>query len=270
MSKNDPIESALSAISQLRAATSAEQTERQLRSYLANRSNLVVAKAANVAGELRVAQLVPELVMAFERLMKDPAKLDKRCAALTEVVAALYELDCAESEIYLRGLHHVQFEPSFGEPVDAAVALRGMSAQGLLRTRYPKRMEEVLPLLGFRGEAARREIVTGELLAAVSSMMLGGHERVERRFSAASAALFEDEAGFSRPRGCRRLKPTMPGACARRLAPPGTASRVLHFVCSCDLMVCSTVGMSTAPTYFDTILPSRPIRKLTGSPSTPP
>jgi len=155
MSKNDPIESALNAISQLRSETSSERVVKQLRPYLANRSNLVVAKAAKVAGELRVAPLVPELVKAFDRFMTDPAKLDKRCAALTEIVAALYELDYPEPDVYLRGLHHVQFEPSFGEPVDAAAALRGMSAQGLLRTPYPKRMEEVLPLLVDPQPAAR-------------------------------------------------------------------------------------------------------------------
>ena len=155
MSKNDPIESALNALSQLRTETPSEHVEKQLRSYLANRSNLVVAKAAKVAGELRVAPLVPDLVKAFERLMKDPAKLDKRCAAVTEVVAALYELDYVEQEVYRLGLRHVQMEASFGPPVDAAAALRGTSAQGLLRTRYPKRMQEVLQLLVDREPAAR-------------------------------------------------------------------------------------------------------------------
>jgi hypothetical protein len=147
MSKADPIESALQAVGALRHAGSPDQAESELRKYLGNRSNLVVAKAAKVAGELRVSSTVPQLVAAFERLMKDPAKLDKRCAALTEIVVALYELDYTEPEVYLRGLHHVQMEPSFGEPVDAAAALRGISAQGLLRTRYPQALAETLPLL---------------------------------------------------------------------------------------------------------------------------
>jgi len=166
MSKNDPIESALNAVSQLRAETSSQQVVRQLRSYLANRSNLVVAKAAKIARELRVSQVVLELVKAFDRLMEDPAKLDKRCAALNEIVAALYELDYIEPEVYRRGLRHVQMEPSFGPPVDAAATLRGISAQGLLRTRYPKRMEEVVPLLVDPQPAAR--------LGAVRAMATNG------------------------------------------------------------------------------------------------
>jgi hypothetical protein len=155
MSKNDPIESALNAIGELRGEASPQQVEKELRTYLANRSNLVVAKAAKVAGELRVSHAVPELVKGFHRLMKDPAKLDKRCAAVTAIVSALYELDYVEPEIYRVGLRHVQMEASFGPPVDAAATLRGISAQGLLRTRYPRRMDEVLPLLIDREPAAR-------------------------------------------------------------------------------------------------------------------
>jgi len=147
MSKSDPIESALHAISQLRAADSDEQAAKDLQPYLRHRSNLVVAKAAKVAGELRLSKLVPELVAAFNRFMKDPAKLDKRCAAAIEIVAALYQFDYVDPDVYLRGLHHVQMEPSFGESVDAAAPLRGISAQGLLRTRYRHALEEVVPLL---------------------------------------------------------------------------------------------------------------------------
>ena len=147
MSKDDPIESALEAVGRLRHAASPGEVEAELRKYLGNRSNLVVSKAAKIAGELNASTLTPQLVAAFERLMKDPAKLDKRCAALIEIVAALYALDYREPEVYLRGLHHVQMEPSFGKPVDAAAALRGISAQGLLRTRYPLALQEVLPVL---------------------------------------------------------------------------------------------------------------------------
>jgi HEAT repeat protein len=154
MSKSDPIEAALHAIAQLRDA-SPEQAAEELPAYLRNRSNLVAAKAAKLTGELRLGKLAPELLAAFERFMKDPAKLDKRCAAVTEIVSALYEMDHVEPDVYLRGLHHVQMEPSFGQPVDAAAALRGISAQGLLRTRYPYALEEVVSLLADTKSPAR-------------------------------------------------------------------------------------------------------------------
>jgi hypothetical protein len=155
MPKSDPIESALNAIGELRRESLPQRAAAELRKYLGHRSNLVVAKAAKLAGELRIASLVPELVHAFERFMADAPRLDKRCAAVTEIASALYELDYVEPDIYLRGLRHVQMEASFGPPVDAAAALRGMSAQGLLRTRYPHALVQALPLLVDREAPAR-------------------------------------------------------------------------------------------------------------------
>jgi hypothetical protein len=160
MSKSDPIEGALNAIGELRGSSS-ERLTQELPKYLKHRSNLVVAKAAKLAGELRVSQIVPDLVNAFDRLMKDPAKLDERGAALTEIVAALYELDYLEPNLYRQSLRHVQREGSYGPPVDTAAKLRGISAQGLLRTRDPRRLEEVLPLLVDLEPAARLGAVRG-------------------------------------------------------------------------------------------------------------
>ncbi|MGB8889177.1 MAG: HEAT repeat domain-containing protein [Candidatus Korobacteraceae bacterium] len=146
MSKSDPIETALNRLGELRTAPP-ELAARELRSYLGNRSNLVVAKAAKIAGELRVSELKPDLVAAFHRFMKNPQQMDKRCAALTEITAALYEMDYREPEIYRQGLRHIQREASFGLPTDAAAALRGMSAQGLVRTRYADALADVVQLL---------------------------------------------------------------------------------------------------------------------------
>ena len=147
MSKTDPIEAALNVIAQLRLADSPDDIAKQLHPFFSNRSNLVVAKAAKLAGELRLSGLIPDLVAAFDRLWVNPAKLDKRCAATTEVVNALYELDYTEPDIYLRGIRHVQKEASFGPPVDVAAKLRGMCAQGLLRTRSADGMAAAVDLL---------------------------------------------------------------------------------------------------------------------------
>jgi hypothetical protein len=147
MAKSDPIEKALNELGELRSARDPEVMCQQLRRYLRNRSNLVVAKAAKLVGELQLSTLIPELVTAFERFMANPSKLDKRCAAVTEIVGALYGFDYREPEVYLKGLHHVQKEASFGPPVDTAAALRGMSAQGLVRTRYSDALLEVTSLL---------------------------------------------------------------------------------------------------------------------------
>lgn len=168
MSKADPIEQALNEIGELRAANPSQQVVQRLRSYLKNRSNLVVAKAAKVVGERHLSGLVADLVTAFNRMMVNPAKLDKRCAAITEVVSALYELDYCEPEVYLQGIRHVQKEASFGPPVDEAATLRGRSAQGLLRTRYPDAIAVVIDSLVDPEPPAR--------LGAVRALALNGGE----------------------------------------------------------------------------------------------
>jgi hypothetical protein len=147
MSKADPIEAALNAIGELRVAASPDDAVAPLRTYLRNRSNLVVAKAAKVAGGLRLSSLTLDLIAAFDRLWVNPAKLDKRCAATTEIVNVLYEFDYVEPDVYLRGIRHVQKEASFGPPVDFAAKMRGMCAQGLLRTRRADAMTLVVALL---------------------------------------------------------------------------------------------------------------------------
>jgi len=148
MKRPDPTERALDRLSALHTSTeTAGAVAQELKSFLKNRSNFVVAKAAKIAGEQHATELANELVAAFDRLMKDPAKLDKGCAATTAIIGALYELDYTEPEIYLSAMHHVQMEGSFGPPVDVAAKLRGLSAMGLARTPFRNALDEIVDLL---------------------------------------------------------------------------------------------------------------------------
>ena len=155
MSNRDPIERALDRMAELRHADASASVVEEVRGFLRNRSNLVVAKAAKLTRESRMMALIPDLAATFKKLMKDAPRLDKRCAAVTEIVGALYELDYEDPEAFLAGLHHVQMEASYGPPVDAGADMRALSAQGLLRTRYADALEEVVPLLVDREPAAR-------------------------------------------------------------------------------------------------------------------
>ena len=155
MAKNDPIKRALDRLGELRHAEPTTAVSEELRGFLRNRSNLVVAKAATIVRELGIVDLTPELVSSFNKFMGDAPRLDKRCAAVTAIASALYEMDYDEPEPYLAGIKHVQLEASFGPPVDEAAKLRAVSAQGLLRTRHADAMPEVLELLVDREPAAR-------------------------------------------------------------------------------------------------------------------
>lgn len=147
MSKPDRTEQALEQLSAMKAEADDARLAEQLKDHLAHRSNLVIAKAAKIARERGLSRLAPDLVRAFDKLMTDPAKLDKRCAAVTELAMALYEMDYCEPEIYRKGIAHVQMEASYGPAIDVAAALRGICAQGLVRTRDPHAREQVVTLL---------------------------------------------------------------------------------------------------------------------------
>jgi len=147
MKRRDAIEEALNALSELRHRPDSESLAGELRSFLESKSNLVIAKAAKTAGELRVSDLTEDLAAAFHRLMANPAKLDKGCAAVTAIVGALYAMDYESPDVYRRGVRHVQLEASFGPPVDAAAQLRSDCALGLVGTRHPDALFEVVRLL---------------------------------------------------------------------------------------------------------------------------
>src|SRR5262245_61145946 len=61
----------------------------ELRDLLADRSNFVVAGASEIVGERMLADLAPELVVAFERFLIDPAETDKTCRAKVAITEAL-------------------------------------------------------------------------------------------------------------------------------------------------------------------------------------
>jgi HEAT repeat protein len=166
LKKPDPVEQALDRLAALKREAAGPALATELKVFLKDRSNLVVAKAAKIAGQVHATELVPDLVEAVHRFMRNPAKMDKACAATTEIVQALYEMDYTEPDIYLLGIRHVQMEGSFGPPVDAAAKLRGVSALALARTPYPAALDEIVSLLVDKWPEAR--------LGAVRAMAVNG------------------------------------------------------------------------------------------------
>src|SRR5262249_33377225 len=89
-------------------------TTAALRKALADRVGLVAAKAAKIAAELRVQELIPDLVSAFERFFEKPVERDPQCWGKNAIAKALTELDYRQSAPFLRGARHVQMEPVWG------------------------------------------------------------------------------------------------------------------------------------------------------------
>src|SRR5579884_1530884 len=127
----------LARLQALRNQPPTSETAPELRSYLADASNFIVAEAAEIAKALGIGEVVGDLVAAFDRFMIDPEASDKQCRAKIEIVDALNSLEYAEPGVFLRGLTHRQ-NPRFGAPgQDAAGALRAACACALARIGPP-------------------------------------------------------------------------------------------------------------------------------------
>jgi len=115
----------------------------KLPAFFRDKSNIVVAKAANMAVRLEATGLAAELAQSFAPMLKS----DPGCVALVAIVKALITFDAPAAEVYFRGLRHVQWEPSFGKSVEVAGELRGLCARGIARMGHPEALRELLPLL---------------------------------------------------------------------------------------------------------------------------
>jgi HEAT repeat protein len=124
------IEAEVERLNQLRDAAPSE-TVPALRKALSDRVNLIVAKGAKLAAELRLPDLLPDLLRAFGRLFEKPVERDPQCWGKNAIAKALVTLDHREAAPFLRGIHHVQMEPVWGGEADTAATLRGTCALAL-------------------------------------------------------------------------------------------------------------------------------------------
>jgi HEAT repeat protein len=134
--KQEAFEEKIAAIEGLRSAPAS--AVEPLRKALKDRSNFVCSKAAAVAGDLLLRELIPDLVAAFERFLKDAAKTDPKCWAKDAIVKALKDLVYDDPAVFLRGIAHVQMEPVWGGQADSATALRGACALTLVACSLPR------------------------------------------------------------------------------------------------------------------------------------
>lgn len=103
-----------------------------VKKMLANRSNYLVGKAARLAEENNLRDLLPDLLTAFNRFFENAEKSDPQCWAKNALSRALTKLECRDKEVFLRGLTFHQYEPVWGGRSDTAGTLRGNCALALV------------------------------------------------------------------------------------------------------------------------------------------
>jgi len=127
-------EDQLAALDELRHQAPEAALE-PLRKALTHRNNYVVAKAADVVRELALAELVPQLLVAFDHFFTDPVKTDPQCWAKNALSRALAAFEYHAAAVFLRGMRHIQLEPVWGGRSDTAGTLRGTCALALVQCR---------------------------------------------------------------------------------------------------------------------------------------
>jgi HEAT repeat protein len=128
--KREAFEEKIAAIEALRSDRA--NAVEPLRKALKDRSNFVCSKAAAVTGDLLLGELIPDLLAAFERFLKDPAKSDPQCWGKIAIIKALKDLGHDDPAVYLSG---IAFKQTF---IDAESTLRGACALALVACSLPR------------------------------------------------------------------------------------------------------------------------------------
>lgn len=143
----DALKQELTRLNAVRGDPTAPGAEDVLRRALGARSNLLVARAAEIVGEWELGQYEPELVAAFDRFLIDAVRRDPTCAAKIGIAEALNRLESLDAALFRRGARHVQPEPVWGGREDTAARLRAVCALGLARCDPPDVLLELARLL---------------------------------------------------------------------------------------------------------------------------
>lgn len=118
-----------------------------LKKALKERSNFLVAKAAEFAAEQLAYELIPDLRASYDRFLVDGISTDKTCAAKRALVRTLYDLDYTDATFFRQNLGFRQLEPVYGGHADTAVDLRCTCALGLVASNDPTAILLLLELL---------------------------------------------------------------------------------------------------------------------------
>ncbi len=147
VAKKNTFDDKLARIHALARTEPAALAAPDLGKFLADPNAYLVGEAAKVAAGLDLRALVPDLVMAFDKLLAAPTAADRGCHAKQKLLEALIALEADAWDTYRKGLRYVQMEASVGPAVDTAGVVRGLSAHALVRTNAPQAALDVAPLL---------------------------------------------------------------------------------------------------------------------------
>jgi HEAT repeat protein len=133
MATRASLDNKLAALRELRGQALTPKQKAELRKRIGDRSNLVVAAAAAIAGENTLVELAKDLEAAFDRFLVNPLRDDKLCRAKVAIVQALDKMEHQDPDVFLKAARHVQLEPVWGGTEDSAPPLRAAAVVALAR-----------------------------------------------------------------------------------------------------------------------------------------
>jgi len=147
VSSDSKAQAALDVLNQLGPVTARAELVTALKKGLGDRHFLVVTRAATLAGEKLLYDLIPDLLNAHARFVQDPVKRDPQCKAKGAIARALVALECQDIAFYQAGIVYRQLEPVWGGRADTATDLRCSCAMGLAGSGYARAVAELTGLL---------------------------------------------------------------------------------------------------------------------------
>lgn len=136
MPKLKVLEALLEELQSLKRQPVSEESRTVLQQNLQSKLGVVVAKAAEITADLGIESLATDLLIAFDRLTRNPVQVDPGCLAKVEIVDALRKLKQREYDLFVQGSRYEQWEPIWGGQEDRAGHLRGRCALALAELGY--------------------------------------------------------------------------------------------------------------------------------------
>jgi HEAT repeat protein len=219
MAGRESLDDKLAAIRSLRGESLNHEQVAELRKRIGDRSNLVVAAAAAIAGDNTLADLAGDLEKAFDRFLVNPLKDDKLCRAKLAIVQALDRMEHQRTDVFLKAARHVQFEPVWGGSEDSAPPLRAAALVALARAEGTFSLPVLVDAMADPARDVR--IASAVALGAVGSEGAGLVLRLKVRlgdkdpdvFSECLGGLLAVDATANLPIITESLDPANPVAC---------------------------------------------------------
>ncbi|MGC1305804.1 MAG: HEAT repeat domain-containing protein [Phormidesmis sp.] len=148
MAKSRKLEETLAIIKRIQQLETLSKADVvALQAIVKGKQTMAIAPTTKLIIRHNLIQLIPDMVSAFYRLLKNGGKSDPSCKAKWAIANTLYQLEKPDTDLFLAGIHHVQLEPVWGKPIDTAPPLRSLCALGLVQANYFDLLNELADLL---------------------------------------------------------------------------------------------------------------------------